>query len=127
NLVEVHQGEQAVPVAVDQDPVDALDALAGLLALDADQFDDADLGDGVAVAGAGDDQDLDDRQGQGDADPDGGPLADGAVDIDRAADLLDVGLDDVHADAAPGNGGHRPGRREARQGDQSQERWRAHP
>src|SRR5262249_23311989 len=124
---ELHQGEQALPVAVDQHAVNTLDALAGLLPLDADQLDDADLRDRVAVAGAGDDQDLDDRQRQGDANPHRGPLADGAVDVHGAADLLDVGPDDVHADAAPGQGGHRLGRREPGPEDQAQQRLRAHP
>src|SRR5262249_49400525 len=125
--VEVHQGQQPLPVAVDVYAVDALDPPADLLPLDADQLDDADLRDRVAVAGAADDQHLDDRQRQRDADPRRGPQADGALQVDRAADLLDVGLHHVHADAAPREGRHGLGRREARQEDQAHERVGAHP
>src|SRR5262249_48331103 len=114
-------------VAVDVDAVDALDPPARLLPLDADQLDDADLGDRVAVAGAGDDQHLDDRQRQRDAHPHRRPLPDDALDVHRAADLLDVGLDDVHADAAPAEAGDLHGGREARQEDEPRQRLRAHP
>src|SRR5439155_25305210 len=103
-----------------------LDAALGLGALEADEFQEADLGNGIAVAAAGDDQDLDNRQGKRDAEADGGALADGAVDVDRAADLLDIGLDDVHTDAAPGERGHGRGCREAGKEDQAQQRLRAH-
>ena len=36
------------------------------------------------------------------------PMPSLALDVDDAAELLDVGLDDVHADAAPGELARRP-------------------
>ena len=46
-------------------------------------------------------------------------LAGSAVDVDDAADPLDIGADHVHADAAAGNGGDLAGGGEAGQEDQS--------
>ncbi len=57
-----------------------------------------------SVAGF-DDQRRDDRQRQRDLDDEGGALAGDALQVDGAADLLDVGLHHVHADAAARHGG----------------------
>ena len=83
-----------------------------------DQLQQADLGDGVAVAAAGDGQRRDDGQRQRDLHLDGGARARAALDRHRAADLLDVGPHHVHADAAAGEVRHLVRRREAGQEDQ---------
>ena len=60
---------------------------------------------GVPAAGAAapDDQGRDDRQGERNLDFDRGAVAGLALQIHGAADLLDVGLDHVQADAAAGH------------------------
>ncbi len=55
----------------------------------------------------------DDGERQRHAHDDGGARADDAVDIDDAADLLDIGAHHVHADAAARDGGDCRGRGEA--------------
>ena len=80
--------------------------LAGLLVgFEADQLDEAYLRNRVAIAGAGHDQGRNDRESQRNLDPQARALAALALDVDGAADFFDVGLDDVHADAAPGDVG----------------------
>ena len=116
--VQVDQRQQVAAQPVDRRPVDLLDAALGLLAFEADQFQQADLGDGVAVAAAGDGQGRDDGQGQRDLHLDGGAPPGPALDVDRAADLLDVGPHHVHADAAAGELRHLVRGREAGQEDQ---------
>ena len=66
-------GQQLAAQPVDLRAADLLDRVGGLLGVEADQLLQADLRDGVAVAGALDGQRRDDRQGQRDAQP-----ADGA-------------------------------------------------
>ena len=92
----------------------------GLLAFEAHQLDQADLRNGEALAAAGDHQRGNDGQGEGNLDLQQRALARGALEIDHAADLLDVGLHHVHADAAAGDVGDLLGGGEARQEDQVQ-------
>ena len=99
--------------------VDHLDAASCLFLFQPDQFQEIDLRDGEAVAPGIDDQGRDDRQGQRDLDLQCRPLARRALHVDRAADLLDVGLDHVHADASARDVGDLRGRAEARQEDQA--------
>ena len=124
---EPDQGEQLAAQPVDLRAADLLDGVGGLLGVQADQLLQADLRDGVAVAGALDGQRRDDRQGQRDPQPADGAAAGLGLDLDGAADGLDVGLDDVHADAAAGDVGDRGRRREPGQEDQLQDVGRAHP
>src|SRR6185437_7724530 len=79
----------------------------------ADEFDDADLRNGEALPARLHDQGGDDGEGQRDLDGEGRALAGHALEVHRAADLLDVGLDHVHADAAAGDGGNGGGGGEA--------------
>ena len=97
---EIDQREQTPAQPEDWRAVDRLDPALGLVGFEADQFQQVHLRDGKVVSIGGDDQGGNDRQGQGNLDLHGRPRAAAALNVDRAADLLDVGLDDVHADAA---------------------------
>ena len=122
-----HERQQLAAQPVDLRTADLLDGVRGLLGVQADQLLQADLRDGVAVAGALDGQGRDDREGQRDAQPADGAAAGLGLDLDGAADGLDVGLDDVHADTATGDVRDGGGRREPGQEDQLEDVGRAHP
>ncbi len=98
--------------------MDVFDGDVPLFLVDPDQFQQVDLGNGEALPAAGDDQRRHDGQGQGDADLESGAVAEFAFQVDDAADFFDVGLDHVHADAAPGDVGDLFGGGETRQEDQ---------
>src|SRR5205085_1171819 len=66
--VEVNQRQQVAAQPIHGDAVNLLDAQAGLAFFQANQFQEADLGNGVTVAGAGDDQRGNDGQRQGNLD-----------------------------------------------------------
>src|SRR5262249_4105864 len=89
-------------------------------ALEADQFQEADLGNGVAVAGAGHGQGRNDRQRQRDLHADGRAASRPAFDRHRTADLLDVRPHHIHADAAAGKLRYLVGRGEAGKEDEVQ-------
>src|SRR6266851_3820008 len=78
----------------------------------AHQLDDADLRDGEFLAGALDDERRDDGEGERDLDDEGRAFAFLALQLDGAADLLDIGAHHIHADAAAGDAGHLARRRE---------------
>ena len=118
---QVDQGQQVAAQPVDRRPVDLLDAALGLLAFEPDQLQQADLGNRVAVAADGDGQGRDDGQRQRDLHLDGGAPPGPALDVHRAADLLDVGPHHVHADAPAGEVRHPVRRREPGQEDQVDE------
>ena len=82
------------------------------------QFDHRKLRDGKAVAAGFHDQRRDDRKRQRDLDGDGGAFAGDRLDVDGAADLIDVGAHHVHADAAAGYAGDGRCGREARREDE---------
>src|SRR6185437_15622252 len=103
-LFQVHQRQQLVAQAQYGRVLDALDAVLGIGAR-AHQFDHRQLRNGKTVAGGFHDQRRDDRQGQGYLDGDAGPLAGHRLDVDGAADLVDIGAHHVHADAAAGHRG----------------------
>jgi len=65
------------------------------------------------VAGGFHDQRRDDGERQRDLDGDAGTLAGHRLDVDGAADLVDIGAHHVHADAAAGHRGDRGRGREA--------------
>ena len=98
------QRHQLVAQAQHRRAVDAFDAVVAAAAR-AHQFDHRHLRDGEAVAAGLDDQRGDDRQRQRDLDGEAQALAGHRLDVDGAADLIDIGADDVHADAAAGYGG----------------------
>ena len=81
--------------------MNVLDIVSGLLAFAADQFNQTDLRNGKALAAAGHDQGRDDGQGQGNLDLQQSALAAAALNVDGAADFLDVGFHHIHAHAAP--------------------------
>ena len=120
HLVQVGDGQQTPAPAINRCSVHVLDVLLGGISLQADQFEQADLGNHESLAAAGDHQAGNDGQRERNLELDRGAFAGPAEDIDDAADLLDVGLHDVHADAAPGNVGHGLRRRKAGLEDQVQ-------
>src|SRR5664280_564222 len=77
------------------------DALAELSGRDADQFSDIDLRDGIALPSMGNQQGWDDGQRQRQLDAEGGPPSRRGFDVDLAAESVEVGLHDIHADAPP--------------------------
>jgi len=79
----------------------ALRARAG-----AHQLEHADLRDGETLARGLDDQRRDDGQGERDLDDEGGALAELRLELDGAADLLDVRTDHVHAHTTARDAGH---------------------
>ena len=101
-LAQMHQRQQLVAQPQDRGVLDALDLVLGI-GMRPHQFDHRQLRDGEAVAGGLDDQGRDDRQGQRDLDGDAGALAGHRLDVDGAADLIDIGAHHVHADAAAGH------------------------
>ena len=108
-LAQVDQRQQRAAQPVDRGALDVLQALGSLLPVEAHQLQQVDLRDREHVLVTADEERRDDRQRQRDLDADRGALAgDRADDVDDAADLLDVRLDDVHADAAAGDVGDRP-------------------
>ena len=100
------RGSKRSAQPVDRRAVDHFDALARLLGLEPHQFEQAHLGNGVAIAAAGHDQRRNDGQGQRNLDPDRRASARRGLHVDGAADLFDVGLHHVHAHAAAGDVGH---------------------
>src|SRR6266581_2664495 len=68
----------------------------------AHQFDHRQLRDRKPIAGGFHDQRRDDGQRQRDLDGDAGTLAGHRLDVDGAADLVDIGAHHVHADTAAG-------------------------
>ncbi|MEZ5284152.1 MAG: hypothetical protein R2712_04945 [Vicinamibacterales bacterium] len=116
--VEVQQRQQVAPELVEERVVDALELGARLLGLEADELEQAHLRDGVAIAAGRHHQRRDDGQRQRNLDLERRALAHDALDVHLPADALDVGLDDVHADAAARDVGDLLGRREARQEDE---------
>jgi len=95
------------------DPLDAVLAGAGL-----HEFQHRELRHGEALAAGLDEERGDDGQRQRDLDRKGGADAGRGLQIDRTADLLDVGTHDIHADAASGNAGHIRGGGKARPEDE---------
>ena len=116
-LLQVHQRQQLVAQPQDRGVLDALDAVFGV-GPRPHQFDDRQLRDRKAVAGGFHDQGRDDGQGQRDLDGDGRALAGHRLDVDGAADLVDIGAHHVHADAAAGDRGDGSRGREARREDE---------
>ena len=103
-LLQVHQRQQLVAQPQDRGVLDALDAVLGI-GTRPHQFDHGQLGNRKAVAGGFHDQRGDDRQRQRDLDGDRRALAGHRLDVDGAADLIDIGAHHVHADAAAGDRG----------------------
>src|SRR6516162_9087874 len=99
---EIDDRQQIAAQPVDRRAVNLFDAALSILAVEANQLEQADLRDGVAIAVAGDRQGRNDRQRERDLHLDRGALAQTAIHVDTAADLLDVGADHIHADAAAG-------------------------
>src|SRR4029077_168370 len=116
-LLQVDQRQQLVAQTKNRGVLDALDAVLGVGA-GANQFDHGELGNGEAVAGGFHDQGRDDGQGQRDFDRDRAALAGHRLDVDGAADLVDIGADHVHAHAAAGDRGDGGGGGEARGEDE---------
>ncbi len=83
--------------------MDHLDALVDLVAVEANQFQQADLRDRKALPGARNNQRGNNGEGKRNLDLDAGALAERRLYVDRAPDALDVGLDHIHADTAAGN------------------------
>ena len=90
-LLEMDQRQQLVAQAQHRRILDALDAVLGV-ALRAHQLDHGKLRDREAVAARLDDQRGDDRQRERNLDGEARAFARHRLHVDRAADLVDVGL-----------------------------------
>ena len=97
---QIHQRQQVATQTIDRHTVDHLNRRTQVLGLDAHQLEQRHLRDRIAIAATVHQQGRDDRQGQRNLDAEGGALAAHGGDIHGAADLLDVGLDHIHAHAA---------------------------
>jgi hypothetical protein len=112
---QVHQRQQLVAQPQYRGVLDVFDPVLGIGAR-AHQFDHRQLRDRKAIAGGFHDQRRDDGQRPRDLDGDVGALAGHRLDVDGAADLVDIGAHHVHADTAAGHagdggGGRNPARR----------------
>ena len=116
-LLEVHQRQQLVPQTQYRGVLDAFDTMLGVGAR-ADQLDHRQLRDRKAVAGGFHYQRRDDRKRKRDLDSDGRTLPGHRLDLDGAADLLDIGADHVHANTAAGDACDSRGGGEARREDE---------
>jgi len=103
---QVGEGQEALSQAINRRAMHELNFRLGLLGLEAHQFQQAHLRNCVAVPGTGDDQRGDNRKRQRNLHTNGAALPGRRLHVDSAANLFDVGLDHVHADAAAGNVGN---------------------
>src|SRR5690606_8565677 len=98
--VEICEWEQVRAQAMHGRTANVLDAHIRRTTVDPDELEQFDLRDSEAFTAGRDDQGGDDRECQRDLDPQRRAATGDALDVDRATDLLDVGLHDVHPDAA---------------------------
>ncbi len=105
HVTEVRERQEAIAQPEHRRLVDQHDPMVGLRR-GADELHHADLRDGEPLGAAFDDKGGDDGQRQRNLDREDGARAGGRLDLDGAADLLDVRTHDVHADAAAGDVGH---------------------
>ncbi len=103
-VLEADERQELLAQSQDRRVLDPLDAMLGF-GRGADEFDHGDLRDREALAAGFDDQRRDDGKRQRDLDGEGRALVRHGRQIDGAADLVDVGLDHIHADAAAGHAG----------------------
>ena len=104
-LLQMNKRQQFVAQPQHRRVLDPLDAVLAAGA-GAHQLEHRELRDGEALAADLDDERRDDRQRQRNLDREGGADAEDGLEIDRTADLLDIGAHHVEADATPGNIGH---------------------
>ena len=119
--VEKDQREQLAAQPVERRVFDPFDGLGGLLGRDVHQFGERALRQREALIDAAHDERGNDGQRERNAQPQRGSLAGARIDLDLAADLLHVGADHIHADAAAADVGDRGGGGEAGQKDQLQQ------
>ena len=112
HVVQADERQQAVAQAQERGIVDPLDRRLGT-GRRAHEFEHADLRDREPLARAFDDERRHDGERQRDLDDEAGALAALELELDRTADLLDVGAHDVHAHAAPRDRGDDGGGGEA--------------
>ena len=105
SVAEMDERQQLVAQPQHGGVLDALDAMLGIAA-HAHQLDHRELRDREAVAARLHDQRRDDRERERNLDGEAGAAAEHRLDVDGAADLVDVAAHDVHADAAAGHAGH---------------------
>ena len=118
HLIQICDGQKAPAPAIDWRPMHIFDMLSGGVTLQTDQFKQADLWNHESFPAASYDKAGNDGQGERDPDFNRGAFAAAAEEVDNAADLFDVGLHHIHANAAPGDVGHRLGRGESGEEDQ---------
>ena len=112
------QGDDRQQVAtqpVERRAAHMFEALLRLCGLEAHELDERRLRNGKAFAARVHDQRRDDGERERDLDAQGGAQPDATLDVDRAADALDVRAHHVHADATAGNVADLLRRREPRQ------------
>src|SRR5215470_13240206 len=124
DLAEEDEGQELPAEPIDRRAVDPLDGGAG--GAEVHDLEQADLRDRVALLAGADDDRRHDGERERDLDAEERPGAAAALDVDEAADALDVGLDDVHADAASRDVGDRGRRRETGQEDEADQLALAH-
>ena len=112
-FLELNERQQLVAQPQHRRVLDAFDVMLAAVG-GAHQFQDGKLRYGKALGAGFDDERGDDRQRQRYFDRECRSRARPRFQVDRAADLLDVGAHHVHADAAAGNAGDRRSGREAR-------------
>ena len=117
SAAQPEQRQQLVAQPQHRGVLDALDAMLRIVA-HAHQLDHRQLRDREAIAGALHDQRGDDRERQRNLDDEARALAEHRLHVDDAADLIDVGAHDVHADAAAGDARHLRRGREAGREDE---------
>ena len=115
--LEADERQQLVAQPQHRRVLDALDAMLRIAAR-AHQLDHGELRDGEALAGRLDQQRGDDGERERNLDDEAGAAAAHRFHVDGAADLVDVGAHDVHADAAAGDAGDLLGGREAGREDE---------
>ena len=116
--VQIDQRQQSPAQAVHGRAVNHLDSLPLRSGLYANQLQQVDLRDGIALARAGNNQRGNNGQGERNLHAHHHPLSRPGLQVDGAADFFDVGLDHVHAHPAAGDVGHFLRRGEARQENQ---------
>ncbi len=120
HLIQIGDGQKSPAPAIHRCSMHMLDVLFRGISFQADQFEQADLGNNEPLAAAGDHQTGNNGQGERDLELDRGAFAGPAEDIHDAADLLNVGLHHVQAHPAPRHVGDGFRRREPGLEDQVQ-------
>ena len=117
HILEMDERQQLVAQPQYRRVLDPFDAMLAAAAC-AHEFEHGKLRDGETLAAGLDDQRRDDRQRERNLDRELNAGTANGLQVDRAADLLDVAAHDIHADAAAGNARHACGGGKTRREDE---------